>query len=353
MRRRLDRGARSFLLGGAHLIAQQSDDLIGPARHGDARRFQSLDFVGRGALAAGDDGARVAHPLASGGGQTGDEAHDRLRDLTLDELGGFFLVAAANLADHDDPFGLGVVLKERQSVHEARADDRVAADAHAGALAQFAAGGLVDDFIGQRAAAADDADFPLAVDVAGHDAHLASSGRDDAGAVRADDPRAVQLGGLRHVEHFERGHPLGNHDDQRDAVFDGLNGRVGGEGRRHVDDRGVGAGLGDRLANGVEHGHAAERLLAAFAGGHAADNLGAVFLHLAAMELAFAAGNPLNNQARAFINKNGHRLLIRAPASSGRRLSRSQLGARPAAPSVVSSRRPPKRAQRQASVELS
>ena len=45
---------------------------------------------------------------------------------------------------------------------------------------------LPDGFVGQRAAAAHDADLARLVDVAGHDADLAFAGRDDAGAVRAD-----------------------------------------------------------------------------------------------------------------------------------------------------------------------
>jgi hypothetical protein len=40
--------------------------------------------------------------------------------------------------------------------------------------------------VGQRAGARDDADLAALVDVAGHDADLAFVGRDDAGAVRAD-----------------------------------------------------------------------------------------------------------------------------------------------------------------------
>ena len=47
---------------------------------------------------------------------------------------------------------------------------------------------LPDGFVGERAAAAHDADRALLVDVARHDADLALAGRDDAGAVRADEP---------------------------------------------------------------------------------------------------------------------------------------------------------------------
>ena len=50
---------------------------------------------------------------------------------------------------------------------------------------------LPDGFVGERAAAAHDADGALLVDVAGHDADLAFLGRDDAGAVRADEADVV------------------------------------------------------------------------------------------------------------------------------------------------------------------
>jgi hypothetical protein len=82
----------------------------------------------------------------------------------------------------------GSSLKALQAVNEIRAVDRVAADADAGALAQPGVGDLVDGLIGERAAAADDADAARRVDVAGHDADLALAGRDDAGAVGADQP---------------------------------------------------------------------------------------------------------------------------------------------------------------------
>ena len=67
--------------------------------------------------------------------------------------------------------------------------DRVAADADAGRLADAERGELADGLVGQRARARDDADVARLVDVAGHDADLALAGRDDAGAVRADQAR--------------------------------------------------------------------------------------------------------------------------------------------------------------------
>ena len=67
-------------------------------------------------------------------------------------------------------------------------------------LADAARGELPDRFVGQRAAARDDADVALLVNVAGRDADaaaavriLAFAGRDDAGTIRPDEPRLACL----------------------------------------------------------------------------------------------------------------------------------------------------------------
>ena len=76
----------------------------------------------------------------------------------LDERRRLFLGAAADLADQDDALGAGIVLEEPQHVDEAGADDRVAADADAGRLADAELRELVHGLVGERAAARDDAD---------------------------------------------------------------------------------------------------------------------------------------------------------------------------------------------------
>ena len=59
-----------------------------------------------------------------------------------------------------------------ERVDEARADERIAADADAGRLAEPEPRQLVDRLVGQRAALRDDADAPFLADVAGDDADL-------------------------------------------------------------------------------------------------------------------------------------------------------------------------------------
>ena len=56
---------------------------------------------------------------------------------------------------------------------------------------------------------------------------------------------------------------LGDADDQLDAGVGGLENRVGGERRRHVDHADVGAGLGHRVVHRVEHRQVQMRLAAA------------------------------------------------------------------------------------------
>ncbi len=82
-----------------------------------------------------------------------------------------------------------VGLVHLQEVDEGGADDGVAAEADAGGLAEAEVRELPDGFVGERAAAAHDADGTLLMDVAGHDADFAFFGRDDAGAVGADEAR--------------------------------------------------------------------------------------------------------------------------------------------------------------------
>ena len=95
------------------------------------------------------------------------------------------LVAAADLAHHDDAFGVRVAFEQLQHVDEIHAAHRIAADADAGALAEALVGGLEHRLIGEGAGARHDADLALLVDEARHDADLAFIRRDDAGAVRA------------------------------------------------------------------------------------------------------------------------------------------------------------------------
>jgi len=73
----------------------------------------------------------------------------------------------------------------------------------------------VDGFVGQRAAAADDADISLLVNAAGHDADLAFTGRNDAGAVRADQARFLEVHDRGDAHHVDGGDAFGDANDER------------------------------------------------------------------------------------------------------------------------------------------
>ena len=103
----------------------------------------------------------VAHPASRRRGLAGDEADDRLLEVRLDPGGRVLLGVAADLADHHDRLGRRVAGEQRQRVDEARADQRIAADADAGRLAEAEPGQLVDRLVGQRAALRHDADAAL------------------------------------------------------------------------------------------------------------------------------------------------------------------------------------------------
>ena len=58
----------------------------------------------------------VAHPASGRRRLAGDEADDRLLEVRLDPGGRLFFGAAADLANHDDRFGFGIVGEQLQRV---------------------------------------------------------------------------------------------------------------------------------------------------------------------------------------------------------------------------------------------
>src|SRR5439155_16546385 len=106
-----------------------------------------------------------------------------------------------------------------EAVNEGSADDRVAADADAGGLAEAVRRELVDDLVGQRAASRYQTNLPGRADVPGNDPHLAAARRDEAGAVGADEPRAALLEERDHLRHVEDGNALRDAHDERNAAL--------------------------------------------------------------------------------------------------------------------------------------
>ena len=132
--------------------------------------------------------------------------------------------------------------------------DRVAADADAGRLADARGGELPDRLVGERARLRlTTPTRPALVDVAGHDADLALAGRDDAGAVRADQAALALPAGTRFTRTMSStGMPSVMATIDANAGVGGLEDGVGRERRRHEDHAGVGAGRGHGLRDRVE-----------------------------------------------------------------------------------------------------
>ena len=142
-------------------------------------------------------------------------------------------------------------------------------------------------------------------DVARHDADLALARCHDARAVRADKTALRAAEGPLDPDHVEDRNALGDADDERDLRIDRLEDRVGGKGRGHVDDAGVGAGGGFGLGDGVED-REAEMDLPALPRRDAADHLRAVLDGLLGMERAVLAGKALADDAGIGIDEDGH-----------------------------------------------
>src|SRR6187399_2374204 len=122
----------------------------------------------------------MPHALARRSRDARDIRDHGLGHVFMDEIRGSFFVRAADLAHHDDAFGLRIPFEEFQHIDEVHTAHRIAADADAGALAEALVSGLEHGFVREGAGARHDANTALLVDEARHDADLALARRDDA-----------------------------------------------------------------------------------------------------------------------------------------------------------------------------
>src|SRR5207248_9213618 len=106
-------------------------------RDGKAGASHRLHLVLSGAGATGDDCARMTHAATRGRGDARNEADDGFLYLAvLDEVRGFFLGGAADLADHDDRLGLLILEEKPEHIDEIGAVDGMAPDADAARWAE-------------------------------------------------------------------------------------------------------------------------------------------------------------------------------------------------------------------------
>ena len=193
----------------------------------------------------------------------------------------------------------------RQQIDEACADDRVAAESHAGALAETQIARLPDRFVGQGAAATHHANLAGVVNVAGHDADLAATGRDDSGTIRTNQNGIACLDLFVDANHVEHGHPFGDRRDDSNAGIDCFENRIGGERWRNENHRRIGAGLLDRLFDGIKNGDPFD-VLAALARRDAADHLGAVVAAAQRVKRPRVAGDALADDLGVSVNQDAH-----------------------------------------------
>src|SRR5271163_4346310 len=146
----------------------------------------------------------------------------------------------------------------------------------------------------------------LLVNAAGHDSDCAFAGRDDAGAVGADEPRFVEVdrgSGANHVNHRDA---FRDADDERNFSVGGFENRVGSVWRRNENYGSVGARGLYSFLNGIEH-RTFQVLGPTFAWGYATNDICPVFNHLLRMKSSFASRETLHDETRFFVYQHAHR----------------------------------------------
>jgi hypothetical protein len=180
------------------------------------------------------------------------------------------------------------------TIEEVGSDNRIAAYADGGGLSDAALRELMNGFVSECAGARDDADRTFFVNRSRHNSDFAFAGRNDAGAIWADQPRAAILQKLPGFDHVERGNAFGDADDEIELGVCGFHDGVGGERRRDEDHGGVGAGFFHGFLHRVENVPSFVRG-AAFAGSDSTDHLRSVSGAGFGVEGAFAPGEALHD----------------------------------------------------------
>src|SRR5215467_10468610 len=203
-----------------HLLQNGGDggaELRGSFHCADAGCCHGGVFILRGALTAADDRACVPHAAAWRRSLACDEADHGLFHVGFDPCRSLFFRVAADLANQNYGVGVGIVVEKLDGIEKRRADDGIAADADASGLADAEKRQLVDGFVGESAAAADDADVSLLVNATGHDPDFAFPRRNDAGAVGTDHARLLEIHGGGYADHVEDRNAFGDTDNERQA----------------------------------------------------------------------------------------------------------------------------------------
>src|SRR5687768_4183487 len=299
----IQRSFRDLLLDSR---SDEVDYVDRPPHHRDPGGFEGVDLFLRRPRGARDDGAGVTHPAALGRGLAGNEADHRLPDVLGHESRRLLLVGPADLPHHHDEIGARIVLEGPQHVDEIGADHRIAADAHAGALADTVPGQVIHDLVGEGPAPRHQAYPSRSADRSRDDAHLAHPGSDQSGTVGPQEPGALFPDEGHHPGHVEHRNSLGDAHDEADPGIGGFGDRAGGHGGRDVDHRGVGPGLRDRFGDGVKHRDGTLEPLAPLPRRDARHDPGAVLDHLAGVETSVPPGDALHHQPGIGVDEDAH-----------------------------------------------
>ena len=201
---------------------------------------------------------------------------------------------------------VSVVVEKFDGIQERSADDGVAADPDAGGLADPKSRELIDGFISESAATADNTDITLLMDAARHDADLAFAWGDDARAVRSDQTGLVSIDDCRNAHHVNHGNSFRDADDQRYFGVCGFENRVRGVRRRDKNYRSTRCGSLHGFGDGVEYG-SLKMFRAALAGSDTANDIRTVLDHLLCVESSFTPGKALHDEFRLFVDQDTHR----------------------------------------------
>ena len=247
----------------------------------------------------------MTHPLARRRRDARDIRNHRLRDVLANEFRTCFLITAADLADHDDAFGLRIRFKQCQHIHKVHTAHRITTDTNTSALAQAKASRLENCFIGQCAGPGHNADLAGLVYEPGHDANLCFTRRNHARAIRPNETRVVTLQGFLDANHIVHRNAFRDTDDQRNACIGGFQNGVSSARGRDVDHADISARRPNSIVGGIEY-RQSQMLLPSSSRRDTANESATVGDALLRMEGALLASEALDNDSALFGQKYAH-----------------------------------------------
>lgn len=268
------------------LVVQSSSKLGRRALDSDTGGLERGDLGVGITLTTADNGTSVTHSPTWWGGDTSNEADNRLVGgvVLLQEVGSVFLGRTTNLTNHDDAVSLFVLEEDVQAVNEVGTGEGVTTNTNNEGLTKAGLGSLVDGFVGKSSGARDNTNAAALVDESRHDTNLALAGSNDTGAVGADHTRLAL--GLEHIcdaHHVVLGNSLSDSHNQRNLGGDSLLDTRGSDRWGNEDGSSGSLGFLHSICHILEDGQS-EVLSAGLLGVCASNNLCAVFNCLLGVE---------------------------------------------------------------------